>query len=144
MKVVMVGFVAGAVLLAAGQGDEAAQKKEKARLQGEWKVAKLETSKGGVEEDFVGARFTIGEAGTIELQKGGETKKATFTINPAAKPKEMDITPEGKDVAMKAIYQLEKDKLQICLEDDPNGPRPTEFAVKEGSRQVLIMLERSK
>jgi uncharacterized protein (TIGR03067 family) len=142
MKAALLGFAAAAAVLLAG-GDEAAQKKEKARLEGQWKVLRLETPKGE-KDDFKGALLVFDAAGNLELRKDGDTKKATFKINPAAKPKEIDITPDdNNDRTMKGIYQIEKDMLKICL-NERGEDRPTEFAAKEGGTHVLITAEKAK
>jgi uncharacterized protein (TIGR03067 family) len=143
MKAALSGFVASVVFFVGGQADEAALKKEKARLKGMWKITRFENAKGE-DDKFKDAILVFDEAGAAELRHNGEVKKAAYKINPAAKLKELDLTAEGKDTTMKGIYELKKDMLKICLDDDPNAERPTEFAIKPGSRQALIMFERAK
>jgi uncharacterized protein (TIGR03067 family) len=144
LKVAMATFVAGAALLAVGQGDEEALKKEKARLEGKWKIARVQTGQGD-DDKLKDGVVTFHKDGTLELNHGGETKKADYKLNVAAKPKEIDIAPEGDATkAMKAIYKIEKDTLKICLIEDPNGTRPTEFATKDGEKIVLVTLEKVK
>ena len=69
-------------------------------------------------------------------------------MDPAKKPKEIDVTGDegpNKGKTMKGIYQLEKDKLKICLcEDRNNNQRPTEFKVNADSGHTLVTLERAK
>lgn len=141
MKAAMLLFTAGAVVLAGGGADEAALKKEKARLEGMWKITRLATPKGD-QDGAVGATLTFGKDSSLEYRKDDEMKKASFKLNPAAKPKEIDITPEeDADKVMHGIYQIEKDSLKICLSKEK---RPNEFAAAEGGSNILIVLEKAK
>jgi len=137
-------FAAGLLIVFAAQGDEAALKKERAALQGTWKIVNLETAKG---------KDNNAEGATIEFDKDGknlvfthnnEAKKGTFKLNPAGKPKEIDIKPADEDKTFEGIYELSKDKLKICLSMGNNEGRPGEFATKEGKSFVLVELERAK
>jgi uncharacterized protein (TIGR03067 family) len=145
MKAVVLTFTAAAVLLVGGQGDEAALKKERARLKGTWKITKFETPKGE-DENWRDAMLVLGEDGSLELRKGDDTKKATFKLNPAAKPKEIDISPDDDaNKVMKGIYKIEKDVLKLCVNPDGNNnQRPTEFKIVDGVPQILVTLEKAK
>src|SRR5262245_37872607 len=90
MKAAVLTFAASALLLAGG---EEALKKEQARIVGTWKITKLTTPKGS-DDGAVGATLTFSKEGTLEFKKGDETKKATYKLNPAGKPKEIDLTPD--------------------------------------------------
>ena len=148
MKLTLGGFAACAVLFLGGQADEAAIRKEKARLKGTWNFVRVESPKGEEAADKIrGATLVIGEDGTLEFRKDEKRKKATYTINPAGKPKEIDLTSVDDDTKkIRGIYQLDKDTLKICFGDPKNKGRPTEFAVDktEGKEQILMTLERAK
>ena len=131
------------IVLTAQAGDDA-QKKDKAAIQGKWKVVRFETSKG--QDPNV-------EGATIEFDKDGKNlvfthmdkaKKGTFSLNPAGKPKEIDITPTDENRTFEGIYAFEKETLKLCLATEPGDGRPGEFAVKDGKSFVLVTLERSK
>ncbi len=144
MKAAMLTLTAGALLLAGGAGDEAALKKEKARLTGTWKITKLTLPKGD-QDVSGGATLTFGKDGSIEFKKGDETKKATYKLKPAAKPKEIDVSPE--DDANKiahGIYEIKKGTLKLCLDIGQNRERPTEFTAPEGGSRILLIMEKAK
>ncbi len=144
LKLTLAGFATVAVLFVGGQTDEAAIKKERARFKGTWKVVKVLNDKGE-EEDFKGAELTFDESGGLELSHNGEAKKGTYKLNPTSKPKEIDIVPNDNDgKAIKGIYQFEKKDLKLCVDANPDGTRPTEFGVKDNTRQKLVTLERVK
>lgn len=134
---VMMLVTSGVVI---GQNDDAAVKKDKELLKGLWKFESVETQQGK-KDDFADATLKFAVDGKIEFSKGGESKKATYTINPAGKPKEIDIKPENEETKL-GIYRIEKETLVICIAEGNNEARPTEFAAKDKS--ILVTLKRVK
>ena len=146
MKTLGFGSFAACLLAvcAAQGGDDAAQKKEKAALEGTWKIVSLETNKGK-DAGAEGATLEFDKEGkNITFTKDGQTKKGTFKLNPAGKPKEIDINPENENKTFEGIYAAEKDTLKICLAPEAGEGRPSEFALKDGKNYILIKLERAK
>jgi len=142
----LASFAVGLLVVLTAQGGDDALKKEQAALQGVWKVISLETP-NGKQDDVAGATLEFDkEVKNLTFTKGGETKKGTVKLNPAGKPKEIDIVPnEDANKKMEGIYVLEKDTLKICVCPEGSGDgRPSEFAVKEGKKYVLLTLERAK
>jgi len=134
--------IAALVVVAAGAaaaGDAEAIKKDLKALEGTWKVESFENA-AGKKDDFVDATLTF-KGEDIEFKKGGETKKGSVKINPAGKPKEIDIKP-GDEETVQGIYAIDKDTLKICITEDPTAGRPNEFAAKD--KNVLVILKRVK
>jgi uncharacterized protein (TIGR03067 family) len=70
----------------------------------------------------------------------------TVKLNPAAKPKAMDITgTEGpnKGKTILAIYERDGDTLRVCY-DLGGKDRPTEFKSTAGSLLFLVTYKREK
>ncbi len=68
----------------------------------------------------------------------------TFKIDPAKKPKEIDIThPAVKDGTVEGIYSLEGESLKMCY-GKKDKDRPAKFSTKAGDRGVLFVLKRAK
>ena len=65
-------------------------------------------------------------------------------LNPAGKPKEIDIMPSDENKTFEGIYQIDKTTLKICLCPGSNDGRPSEFVIKDGKQHVLIIMERAK
>jgi uncharacterized protein (TIGR03067 family) len=143
MKMFGLAAFAGCLLVAltANAGDDAL-KKEKAAFQGVWKIVSFETDQGK-KDDLNDATLEFDKDGkNITFTKGGDTKKGTFTLNPAGKPKEIDIiTDDNKTI--EGVYSLDKDKLKLCLNPGNDG-RPTEVALKDGKKYILLTLEKSQ
>ena len=77
---------------------------------------------------------------------GSQVDQGTIKLNPATKPKEMDITgTEGpnKGKTILAIYQRDGDTLRVCY-DLSGKSRPAEFKTGEGTQLFLVIYEREK
>jgi uncharacterized protein (TIGR03067 family) len=133
------GAVAFLAIAAMAGGDEAV-KKDLKLLEGAWKIDYVEHADGKKEELNDASVTFKGEQ--LEFKKGNDTKKASIKINPAGKPKEIDIKPEGKEEAMVGIYKFEDAHLKICVTEEPNAARPNEFVAKD--RWMLVVLKRAK
>ena len=85
-----------------------------------------------------------GDKYTVTVGKG--TDRGTVKLNPAAKPKEMDITGTdgpNKGKTFQAIYERDGDTLRICY-DLSGKARPTEFKTREGTQLFLVTYKREK
>jgi uncharacterized protein (TIGR03067 family) len=77
---------------------------------------------------------------------GEKVDKGTIKLNPAAKPKALDITGTdgpNKGRTILAIYERNGDTLRICY-DLGGKNRPTEFKTKEGTKLFLVTYKREK
>jgi uncharacterized protein (TIGR03067 family) len=143
LTAVAVGLLVGAGA-PAGEG-----KKDKAALQGAWKVVTVE-ERGRSKEDNEGHEVVF-KGDEFTLKRGDQTIiKATIKLDPTKKPKQIDlkITEDfrNKHVGETAegIYELEKDQLKVCIvEPGSGGARPTEFTAPEGTKQVVVTLKRA-
>jgi uncharacterized protein (TIGR03067 family) len=77
---------------------------------------------------------------------GQAVDQGTLKLNPAAKPKELDITGTdgpNKGRTILAIYERDSDTLRICY-DLSGKSRPTEFKSKEGTQLFLVTYKQEK
>ena len=79
---------------------------------------------------------------TVKLANG-QTTEGTFKFDASAKPKTIDLIPnDDKKPKALCIYQLDGDKLKLCMIDKPGVDRPTEF--KSGPNTYLLEFKREK
>jgi len=115
-------------------------KNELPALRGTWNVVM-----GAAEKQGLNTQFSIVED-SLRIEIGGVFKDFPIKVNPAKKPKEIDIitlAPDGSVKWMLGIYFLENDTLNICF-DDFGKKRPAEFKAKAGSKQANYVLKREK
>ena len=134
------GILALCVVAAASGGGDEAVKKDLKALEGAWKFEYVEHATG--KKDDLNDATLVFKGEQMEFKKGDEAKKATIKINPAGKPKEIDIKIADKEETMLGIYTIEDATLKICITEEPGAARPNEFAAKE--RWVLVVLKRVK
>jgi uncharacterized protein (TIGR03067 family) len=116
--------------------------KDAANLEGTWVVVAA-SSGGKPKEDIKGDKVTFKD-GAIMIKTKEKDEKGTYKLDPGKKPTEIDITEEGAQKPMLGIYLLEGDTLKLCIMPGEGKQRPTEFASKEGSEQMVIELKREK
>ena len=83
----------------------------------------------------------------FEAKRNGATIiKGTVKLDPAQKPKAIDVTitaPDGTDVTLKGIYEVEGDEMKTCLAP-PEQDRPKEFSSKEENGHMNYVWTRDK
>jgi uncharacterized protein (TIGR03067 family) len=139
---VLLSLCSLALLMTAHAGDQSEDAKA---IQGTWLPAKAELRGVTMNDDFLKSIVLKLEAGKYEVT-AENVDKGTYTIDPAAKPKTIDITgTEGPNVGKKipAIYELDGDALRICY-GLRGSPRPTEFKSLTGTQTFLVTYKRKQ
>lgn len=108
-----------------------------------------------VSGELAGAKFPEAQLKTITLMLADgkytvtiadKVDVGTYKIDPAAKPKSIDITgTEGpnKGKTITAIYELDKDTLRVCY-NLSGKDRPTEFTSSKEKPFFLVVYQRAK
>ncbi len=127
--------------------------KDAEKIQGNWgAVSYVEDGQGAGEKvsaDESPVRWDIkGDKLTMLADVEGASAKGSFKLDPAKKPKTIDITfppapGSKKDQVMLGIYELDGDTLTICYALD-GGRRPKEFKSTAGSKNILIVFKPRK
>jgi uncharacterized protein (TIGR03067 family) len=137
-------FLTGFSYLAtAGEGKEAAVKKDRKALQGLWKTS--EDNKAGIQS----IRFD-GEKVVVTF-KGDKTATGIATIDPTNKPKTIDIKVTGgtakeaqddKGKTSLGIYDFEGGKLRWHANRPGGDERPKDF--KEATHALMVFERENK
>ncbi len=111
---------------------------------GEWHSVKV--LDGGKDVDIAfKVVFTTTE---VHLFENGERKMdddATCVIDAKKNPATIDLNPKKKGEKKEVgILKIEGDVLTICVVEDGDGPRPTEFNSPADSKVVLLYFNRVK
>jgi uncharacterized protein (TIGR03067 family) len=118
---------------------------ETARLAGEWSMVSGEFDGQALPETFVRSGKRVARGTEVTASFADQVYlKATFTVDPAQKPRSIDYTViEGtnKGQTLHGIYELDGDTFRSCFA--PAGKdRPTEFATKAGDGRTLTAWKR--
>ena len=116
-------------------------------LVGKYKIEKVRLGGQDITEHLKEMKFEIKDGGKYTAQVGELVDDATFTVDPAKKPKEMDVKPTGgpqKGKLVKVIYKLDGDTLTMCYDHDKPENRQSKFESKEGTTVLLITYKREK
>jgi uncharacterized protein (TIGR03067 family) len=137
-------ILAAGVLLTADARDD---QHDREKLQGTWRVVRMEHAGKNVPAEQVAAMRVIIQGNELTGKEGDQVRERfTFTLDSSSRPKAIDTTAvEGpaKGDTSRGIYELEGHRLKICV-SEKGKQRPTEFAAKEGTDFVLLVLEREK
>ena len=136
--------VATILFAAAAGGQDAAD--ERKLLQGTWLPTAAELGENSFDEATLKTIKLVVEGDKYTVTVGKAVDKGTTKIDPAAKPKTMDILGSdgpNKGKTILAIYELKDDTLRVCY-DLSGKARPTEFKTKKGEQLFLATYKRAK
>jgi uncharacterized protein (TIGR03067 family) len=120
--------------------------KEKKMLEGKWLPMQAEHAGQKLPEAQLKSLSLDIADGTYTVKAGNVVDKGTLKIDPAAKPKAMDIVGTdgpNKGKTFLAIYEFKGDTLRICYDLDGKA-RPTEFVTSKDRPFFLAVYQRAK
>jgi uncharacterized protein (TIGR03067 family) len=127
MKLLGGSLLAGLLLLVTE--DAEANKKELAKMQGDWAAVEVVRDGHPLAPDDAQAYFRTVEGDTYTMARYRKVLgKGTIKLDATKAPREIDATTtvQGKQVLIKGIYEWNGDKLRIMF-GPPDGARPTSF-----------------
>jgi len=128
--------------LAARSGDV----KDGDTIQGTWLPSMAELGGKMFPDEVRKTIKLVVKDGKYTVTAGKKVDQGTVKLNPAAKPKELDITGTdgpNKGKTILAIYERNGDTLRVCYDLSGKG-RPTEFKTREGTQLFLVTYKREK
>jgi uncharacterized protein (TIGR03067 family) len=125
------------------KGNPKAEPDRKA-IEGEWRVTYIEVDGwAGPVEKLKGASYTFADGKLSLMNEGKVSAQGTYQLDPSKAPKHIDMIKGEQNTA--GIYELEGNKLTICAASVVgNKERPKKFKTSNGSRTMLMKLERVK
>src|ERR1043166_6527334 len=114
MKLPVFSFIVSLALVMTIRAED--KPKDAKDIQGTWLPVKAELRGEPMKDDFLKQITLKLDSGKYEVM-AENLDKGTYTIDPAAKPKTIDIVgTEGPNVGKKipGIYELDGDSLRIC------------------------------
>jgi uncharacterized protein (TIGR03067 family) len=131
--------------MAADDPKDDAIKRETAKFQGTWKFVSMEVE-GKKKPDADFNKYTVVlKAHRWAVSEGDKiAAEVIFKLDPAKKPKAIDLVDAKNKRLIRGIYSLEGDKLTVCDRGSEKGERPSEFTTKANTGLVLFVLKRVK
>lgn len=142
----LVPFVVFALVLSIPPAVRCDDAKDGDTLQGTWLPEAAELGGKPFPDEVRKTITLVIKDDTYTVTVGKQVDKGTVKRNPAAKPKEMDVTGTdgpNKGKTFLAIYEHDGDTLRICYDLSGQG-RPREFKTKEGTQLFLVTYKRQK
>ncbi len=141
-------LVIAAATGAPAQAQSSAGKADLAALQGAWTIVSATSDGQSAPPDAIKDSRRTAHGDTTTVVIGGRLMlKATFVLNPTAKPKTIDyhvldgMSPTGS--TQMGIYELKGDTARFCFAP-PGQPRPGQFATHLGERRTCSVWQRAK
>jgi uncharacterized protein (TIGR03067 family) len=153
---------------AANESEFKAESSAETELQGRWTVSVFDfrgywlTAYGPTGEYYRNMLVTFKDR-TMHIRSQGKREPTgvefiwdhLYKIAPNKTPKEIDVThtlwsddgkPTATEVVWRGIYDIQGDRLVICLNRSENAKRPKEFTTEgiEGRQNTILLLEREK
>jgi len=148
MNFCVANIVSAVLVLTVGGDITEMIRKDKAALQGTWKVTASEQDGEKVPADDLKDLFLIFKGDAILIKEGGKAEERfSYLLDPSKKPKEIDLivkVGQNKGRIDRAIYQVDGDVLRICIQSTKDAPRARDFSTRAGSKLWLVVLQRTK
>ena len=141
------GLLAGSLLAADDKKDEKKPKDAEA-IVGKWQLEKIDfgpdTPAEANKELSDGYFLFSADKLVIKFPRDKELREGTYTLDPAASPKTLDLTMKGDKEKRLGLYELDGDTLKLCLTNSDGSPRPAKMEADPKKYVGVITLKRVK
>jgi uncharacterized protein (TIGR03067 family) len=143
----LAGLVVVLAFAPSGRCDNPKSSEDAKAIQGTWLPETAELAgKAFPEEVTKSIRLVLGDGGTYKVTVGDRVDEGTTKIDPAKKPKTLDIVgTKGPNMGKTflAIYELKGDTLRVCY-DLSGKAHPDDFKSKPNTQLFLVTYHREK
>ncbi len=113
------------------------------RIQGEWIAESGQLGGQPTPLNKIGIQRAVFAGNQLHVEMPGSlTGNGFVSLNETTNPRQLFLQVRGENKGMRAIYRLEDDELIVCMDQNPAGELPTEFAAPAGTTIDLIVLRR--
>jgi len=134
-------------LPAVAQDKEEAGRKELIKFQGDWKLVSGQSAGNALPPNVVaGFSLSVKDNG-YEFRNSDEIEKGLLTLNPEAKPAQIDISiVDGSFKGQKqiGIYEIDGKKLKFCVTQPGETKRPEKFESNAQNQCMIFEFEQVK
>jgi len=115
------------------------------KLEGTWKVVQMVEGGKELPKEKTKTLSLIIKENRLILRNGREVlERGTFELDPKANPKEWTTVSElDESKPIKCIYKITPRQVILCI-GEPGGARPKDFASREKTGVILLVLERNE
>ncbi len=154
MRATALGLIAFAHVVGAGPGGPAGES-DRAKVQGTWRIVGGEHDGAPLVPAEVKAGTVVITADRLTIRGRGPDETTGYTLDPAKRPRAIDLTDAKAKDTRPGIYELDGDRLRLCFRTaaaKAPGERPTVFGTgpkrdrpgDDGPGLMLLILDRQK
>ncbi|HTU23498.1 MAG TPA: TIGR03067 domain-containing protein [Gemmataceae bacterium] len=121
------------------------------KLQGVWRSFELEIQGESLPPDCARSMWLRFHKDSFTIEQGGKiTVQGRYTINPASKPKTIDLTITdtvkvvNKGALVLGVYELKNNQLRLCTTKANGQDRPKALVSKRGTAHFLFTFLKEK
>jgi uncharacterized protein (TIGR03067 family) len=126
-------------------GAEAGTKDDRATVQGSWAAVEGQAEGQPLDAEALKQIRVVFDGDEIAFHPKKDKSRVTFKLDPAATPRTITMTAQegrDKDKSMPGIYDLQGDRLKLCVAPVLGARPPAAFAAPPGSGLLLLVLKR--
>lgn len=151
MRAVAVLFVSGVLLSASPAAEKRDDRVDSEKLQGVWRGRSIDVKGMPLMPSSAYNMLLRFEKDTFAIEQEGKvTVRGKFTLDPAQKPKTIDLTitdtmqSVNNGARVLGVYEVEKDRLRLCTTKANGEDRPKRFGTKPSTPHTLFTFQREK
>jgi uncharacterized protein (TIGR03067 family) len=148
---IALAIVSGLLLGVGRPGEKPNPLEDLQKIQGVWRGIELEIKGDSLPPPCARSLWLRFDKDTFTIEQGGKiTVQGRYTIDPASKPKTIELTiidtvqAVNKGALVLGIYELQKNQLRLCTTKANGQDRPKKLVSKRGTTHSLFTFQKEK